>query len=114
MSLRGRALEMYVDGGNFRRIARHLKVNHQTVANWVTEHVEALLEAPVPEEVQEAEMENCSHSSAVKNGIYILTLVDRGAFLAARTRLLVPCAYLSIHLIDVNFTNNATQLMLLM
>ena len=53
MSLCERALEMYVDGGNFRRIARHLKVNHQTVANWVTAHAEA----PVPEEVNEAEMD---------------------------------------------------------
>jgi len=57
MSLRERALEMYVDGGNFRRIARHLKVNHQTVANWVTAHAEALPEAPVPGEVNEAEMD---------------------------------------------------------
>ena len=57
MSLRERAVEMYVDGGNYRRIARHLKVNHQTVANWVIEHAEALPEAPVPEEVHEAEMD---------------------------------------------------------
>ena len=57
MSLCERALEMYVDGGNFRRIARHLKVNHQTVANWVAEHAEALPEAPVPKEVKEAEMD---------------------------------------------------------
>ena len=26
---------MYVDGLNFRRIARHLSVNHQTVINWI-------------------------------------------------------------------------------
>lgn len=57
MSLRERALEMYVDGGNFRRISRHLKVNHQTIANWVMAHAEALPEAPVPEEVKEAEMD---------------------------------------------------------
>jgi len=57
MRLRERAVGMYVDGGNYRRIARHLKVNHQTVANWVTEHAEALPEAPVPEEVDEAEMD---------------------------------------------------------
>ena len=57
MSLRERALEMYVDGGNLRRIARHLKVNHQTVANWVAAHAEALPKAPVPEKVNEAEMD---------------------------------------------------------
>ena len=56
-SLRKRAAEMYVDGGNFRRIARHLKVNHRTVALWITEHVEALPAAPMPEAVQEAEMD---------------------------------------------------------
>jgi len=56
-SVRQRAIEMYVDGGNFRRIARHLKVNHQSVANWVVGHAEALPEAPVPEEVHEAEMD---------------------------------------------------------
>ena len=55
MSLHERALEMYVDGRNFCRITRHLKVNHQTVANGATEHAEALREAPVPEEVKEAE-----------------------------------------------------------
>ena len=57
MSLRERAVEMYVDGGNFRRIARHLNVNHQTVANWVTKHAESLPKAPMPEEVNEAEMD---------------------------------------------------------
>ena len=55
--LRKRAVEMYVDGGNFRRIARQLKVNHQTVANWIAAHAEALPQAPVPEEVNEAEMD---------------------------------------------------------
>ena len=55
--LRKRAVKMYVDGGNFRRIARHLGVNHQTVVNWVTAHAETLPEAPVPENVNEAEMD---------------------------------------------------------
>ena len=48
---------MYVDGGNLRRIARHLKVSPQTVSLWVTEVAEALPNAPVPEEVKEAEMD---------------------------------------------------------
>ena len=56
-TVRKRAVEMYVDGGNFRRIARHLKVNHQSVANWVADHAEALPNAPVPEEVHAAEMD---------------------------------------------------------
>jgi len=56
-SLRKQAKEMYVDGGNFRRIARHLKVHHRTVALWITEHANSLPTAPVPEEVKEAEMD---------------------------------------------------------
>ena len=48
---------MYVDGGNFRRIARHLKVNHQTVAFWVAQYAESLPEAPVPKVVKVAEMD---------------------------------------------------------
>ena len=56
-SLRKRAIEMYVDGGNFRRIARHLKVHHRTVALWVTDQAETLPNAPVPQEVKEAEMD---------------------------------------------------------
>jgi transposase-like protein len=56
-SLRKRAAEMYVDGGNLRRIARHLKVAPQTVSLWVTNLAEALPNAPMPEKVQEAEMD---------------------------------------------------------
>lgn len=33
--IRQQALRLYVDGMNLRRIARHLGVVHQTVANWV-------------------------------------------------------------------------------
>ena len=56
-SLRKRASEMYVDGGNLRRIARQLKVHHRTVALWVSAHAEALPAAPMPSEVEEAEMD---------------------------------------------------------
>lgn len=55
--MRKRAMEMYVDGGNLRRIARHLKVAPQTVAYWVTDLAEALPSTPLPEEVKEAEMD---------------------------------------------------------
>ena len=48
---------MYVAGGNLRRIARHLKVSPQTVSLWVTDVAEARPNAPVPEEVKEAEMD---------------------------------------------------------
>ena len=48
---------MYVDGGNLRRIARPLKIAPRTVALWVTDVAEALPNAPMPEEVKEAEMD---------------------------------------------------------
>ena len=54
-SVRKRAIEMYVDGGNLRRIARHLKIAPQTLAYWVTEVAEAMPNAPMPNEVKEAE-----------------------------------------------------------
>ena len=56
-SMRRRAAEMYVDGGNLRRIARHLKVAPRTVALWVSHVAAALPNAPMPEEVKEAEMD---------------------------------------------------------
>ena len=56
-SLRQRASERYVDGGNLRRIARQLKVHHRTIALWVSEHAEALPAAPMPSEVKAAEMD---------------------------------------------------------
>jgi transposase-like protein len=55
--LRKRAAEMYVDGGNLRRVARHLKVHHRTVALWVADHAETLPHAPMPDEVKDAEMD---------------------------------------------------------
>lgn len=55
--MRKQAMEMYVDGGNLRRIARHLKVAPQTIAYWVTDLAEALPNAPMPSEVKAAEMD---------------------------------------------------------
>ena len=46
--LRRAALKMYVDGLNFRRIARHLSVNHQTVINWVNAAAANLPDPPPP------------------------------------------------------------------
>jgi transposase len=48
---------MYVDGMNLRKIARHLKVHHRTVALWVVEHAEALPNVPMPQEVKDSEMD---------------------------------------------------------
>jgi transposase-like protein len=46
-----------VDGMNLRRIGRYLGVHHQSVANWVKAHAEKLPAAPVPETVENAEMD---------------------------------------------------------
>ncbi len=46
-----------MDGGNLRRIARHLKVAPRTVVLWVTDLAEALPNTPLPEEINEAEMD---------------------------------------------------------
>jgi transposase-like protein len=56
-SLRQKAVAMYVDGMNLRRIARHLKIHHRTVSLWVKKHAESLPPAPVPKEVHTAELD---------------------------------------------------------
>jgi transposase-like protein len=55
--MRQRAIQMYVDGMNLRRIARHLGVHHRTVSLWVRARAEQLPDPPVPDEVKEAEMD---------------------------------------------------------
>jgi len=55
--IRRKAIQFYVDGANLRRIGRQLGVHHQTVANWVKAYAENLPEAPVPKEVQTAELD---------------------------------------------------------
>ena len=44
--LRRQAVQLYVDGMNLRRIGRTLGVVHQTVANWVAAHADALPAQP--------------------------------------------------------------------
>ena len=45
-ALRQRAVRMYVDGLNFRRIARLLKVAPQSVVNWVNARAQEVPELP--------------------------------------------------------------------
>ena len=57
-SLRHQAVRLYVDGMNFRRIARQLGVNHQTVINWINAHVATLPDRPpLPSEVKVIEQD---------------------------------------------------------
>jgi len=52
-ALRRQAVENYVDGMNFRRIARQLKVSHTSVMNWVKAHADSLPPcAPLPQQQQ--------------------------------------------------------------
>lgn len=55
--IRLRAVQMYLDGGNLRRVARQLGVNHQSVANWVNAHAAQLPDAPLPAQVDTIEMD---------------------------------------------------------
>ena len=55
--MRKQAVQMYVDGMNLRRIARHLGIHHRTVSLWVKARAASLPEVPVPKEVKTAEMD---------------------------------------------------------
>ena len=55
--LRMRAVRMYVDGLNLRRIGRQLGVNHQSVTNWVRAYTAQLPPAPLPDKVETMEMD---------------------------------------------------------
>jgi transposase-like protein len=56
-AVRKQALQLYVDGMNLRRIARHLGVHHRTVSLWVQAQAAQLPDPPVPSEVKAAEMD---------------------------------------------------------
>ncbi len=55
LEMHRQALKLYVDGMNFRRIARHLSVNHQTVINWVDQAAAKLPVPPLPKERKKQE-----------------------------------------------------------
>lgn len=57
--VRQQAVRLYVDGLNFRRIARTLGVNPQSVINWVNAYAEQVPDTlPTPEEtVKVAELD---------------------------------------------------------
>jgi IS1 family transposase len=76
--LRQEAIRHYVDGMNLRRTRRQLGIHHQTVANWAKEYAEKLPDAPVPEKVQTAELDELiTFIGDKKKRIYIVTMVDR-------------------------------------
>ena len=56
-TLRQQAVKLYADGVSFRRIARHLAVDHKTIIHWVNAHTDQLPPAPVPNDVNNAEQD---------------------------------------------------------
>ncbi len=56
--VREKAVRMYVEGNNFRRIGRLLNVNHQSVVNWVNAYHEKIKDtAAVPPQTPIIEMD---------------------------------------------------------
>ena len=54
---RQKAVELYIDGMNLRRIGRQLGVSPQSVLNWVNAHAAQLPDAPQPDQVEVVEMD---------------------------------------------------------
>ena len=55
---RQQAVKLYSDGMNFRRIARHLGVSHQSVINWVNAYSAQLpSQPPYPDDVGVVELD---------------------------------------------------------
>ena len=57
LEVRQKAIQMYVDGMNLRRIARHLGTHHRTISLWVTSYSQDIDQVPVPLEVKDAELD---------------------------------------------------------
>ena len=51
------AIRMYVEGSSFGSIGRVLKINPQSVANWVSQYTAKLPRAPMPAKVKKAELD---------------------------------------------------------
>jgi len=51
------AIRMYVEGSSYGSIGRVLKVNPQSVANWVSAYTAQLPKAPLPAKVKNAELD---------------------------------------------------------
>ena len=55
--MRLKAIKLYLEGNSFRSIQRLLKINHQSVANWVKEYSEQLPKVKLPERPKVAELD---------------------------------------------------------
>lgn len=76
--VRHQAIQLYVDGGNLRRIGRHLGVSSQSAANWVNAQAAGLPETPQSAENETVELDELfTFIGEKKNKAYILKAVDR-------------------------------------
>jgi transposase-like protein len=57
LETRKKAIQMYVDGMNLRRIGRHLGLHHRTVSLWVQAYAKEITQVPTPSEVETAELD---------------------------------------------------------
>jgi transposase-like protein len=55
--VRIKAIQLYLEGIGFRGIGRILKVNHQSVINWVNAYTAQLPEADMPQEPKVGELD---------------------------------------------------------
>lgn len=55
--VRLQAVRMYLEGMSLRAIGRVLEVNHQSVANWIRGYASQLSTAPLPDDVDVAELD---------------------------------------------------------
>ena len=55
--IRLQAIRLYMEGNSLRAIGRILKVNHQTVANWINAYTATLPAAELPEPPKVAELD---------------------------------------------------------
>ena len=51
------AIRMYMEGSSYGSIGRVLKINPQSVANWVSQYTTKLPQAPLPTKVRQAELD---------------------------------------------------------
>jgi transposase-like protein len=57
LETRKKAIQLYVDGMNLRRIGRHLGLHHRTVSLWVQAYAKGIRQVPTPTEVETAELD---------------------------------------------------------
>ena len=75
---------------NLRRIARHLGVVHQTVANWVAAYAATLPDTPPAPSLiaripcRSSNSTNCTRLRGRKKRVYLITQVDRAESLHHR------------------------------